>query len=275
METGSNRSSRRIVNLNSPWHTAALACFVAILSYCSLKLGALLTLGPHAAWPLWLGNVFLASILLLVPRRLWPILIAAALAAFFFYDVQTGSTIRLSSLFILYDAVEVLTAAVCLSYAFGGVPRLNSVRALAKFSLFAVILPPLLRAFFVAFETEGNYWVNWKISFFSEAIVYLTLMPAILGWFSKGPARDHKSRAHYLEGSALIAGLVAFAYLAFAAPGKYSSEARLYSLAPFLLWSALRFGSTRGEHFDDRYRRCGDLGRNPRPRPIHRIGTAQ
>ena len=244
METGPNRSSSSVANLNSPWHTLILVCFVAILSYCSLKLGEVLTLGPQAAWPLWLGNVLLASILLLVARRKWPILMAAALAAFFLYDIQTGSTIRLSALLILYDTVEVLTAALCLSYAFGGVPRLNSVRALAKFSLFAVILAPLLRAFFVALETKGNYWVNWRISFFSEAIVYLTLMPAILGWFSKGPARDRKSRPYYLEAAVLIAGLVIFGYLAFAAPGRYSSEARLYSLVPFLLWSALRFGST-------------------------------
>jgi two-component system sensor histidine kinase/response regulator len=244
MASGSDRSSWRVANLNSPWHTGILVCFVAILSYCLIKLGAVLTIGPQGPWPLWFGNVVLASILLLVPRRIWAILMAAALAAFFLYDIQTGSTIRLSALLILYDTVEVLTAALCLSYAFGDVPRLNSVRALAKFSFFAVILAPLLRAFFVAFETKGSYWVNWRVSFFSEAVVYLTLMPAILGWFNQGPARGQKSRAYYLEAAALIAGLVVFGYLAFAAPGGYSSEARLYSLVPFLLWSALRFGST-------------------------------
>src|SRR5215472_2305338 len=205
METGPNRSSWS-ENLNSPWHTVILACFVAILSYCLIKVGEVLTIGPQAAWPLWLGNVFLASILLLVPRRIWPILMAAALAAFFLYDIQAGSTIRLSALFILYDMVEVLTAALCLSYAFGGVPRLNSVRALAKFSLFAVLLVPLLRAFFVPLLSQGNYWVSWRLSFLSESIVYLTLMPAILGWFSQGPARGQKSRAYYFEAAALIAG---------------------------------------------------------------------
>src|SRR6516225_297455 len=244
METGPNRSSWTVASLNSSWHPVVLVCLVAILSYYSLKLGALLTTGPEAAWPLWLGNVFLASVLLLLPRRIWPIVLAAALAAFFLYDVQTGSTVPLSTLFILYDAVEVLTAVLCLSYAFGGVPRLNSVRALAKFSLFAVILVPLLRAFFVSLLSQGNYWVSWRLSFLSEAIVYLTLMPAILGWFSQGPARDQKSRAYYLEAAALIAGLAVFAYLAFAAPGRHSSEPLLYSLVPFLIWSALRFGTT-------------------------------
>jgi PAS domain S-box-containing protein len=244
METGPNRSSWSVANLNSPWYTVILVCFVAILSYCAAKLGGMLIIGPQADWPLWLGNVLLVSILLLVPRRMWPILIAAAFAASLLYNMQTGLTIRWSALLILSDTVEVLTAALCLSYAFGGVPRLNSVRALAKFSLFAVILAPFIGAFVVAWATNRNYWASWRISFFSEAIVYLTLMPAILGWFSKGPARGQKSRAYYLEAAALIAGLVVFGYFTFVAPGRYSSEALLYFLVPFMLWSALRFGST-------------------------------
>jgi PAS domain S-box-containing protein len=244
METGSNRSSWSVANLNSPWHTAILVCFVAVLSYCAAKLGGMLIIGPQADWPLWLGNVLLVSILLLVPRSVWPILIAASFAASFLYNMQTGLTMRWSALLILSDTVEVLTAALCLSYAFGGVPRLNSVRALAKFSLFAVILAPSIGAFAVALATNRNYWASWRISFFSEAIVYLTLMPAILGWFSKAPARGLKSRAYYLEAAALIAGLVVFGYLTFAAPARYSSEALLYCLVPFMLWSALRFGTT-------------------------------
>jgi PAS domain S-box-containing protein len=204
----------------------------------------MLAIGPQADWPLWLGNVFLASILLLVPRRMWPTLIAAAFAAYIVNDIQVGLSIHSIGLLVLSDTVEVLTAALCLSYAFGGVPRLDSVRALAKFSLFAVIVTPCVAAFFSALISNGDKWASWRISFFSEAIVYLTLMPAILGWFSKVPARGKKSRAYYLEALALIAGLLFFGYVAFAAPGRYSSEVLLYPLVPFLLWSALRFGST-------------------------------
>jgi two-component system sensor histidine kinase/response regulator len=244
MESGPNRSSWSVAKLNSPWHTVILVCFVAILSYCAAKLGGMLITGPQAEWPLWLGNVLLVSILLLVPRRMWPILIAAAFAASLLYNLQTGLTIRWSALLVLSDTVEVLTAALCLSYAFGGVPRLNSIRALAKFSLFAVIMAPFIGAFVVALATNRNYWASWRISFFSEAIVYLTLMPAILGWFNNGPARGQKSRAYYVEAAALIAGLVVFGYLTFAAPARYSSEALLYCLVPFMLWSALRFGTT-------------------------------
>jgi PAS domain S-box-containing protein len=189
--------------------------------------------------------VLLISILLLVPRRIWPILIAVAFAAFILYDLQGGHTIRSIAWLILADTVEVIIATLCLSYFFEGVPRLNSVRALAKFSLFAVILPPCMGAFFVALGVDGNYWTNWGTSFFSEAIVYLTLMPAILGWFSKEPARNRKSRAHFAEAAILIAALVLlFGYLTFGAPGRNLSEVLLYLLVPIMLWSALRFGST-------------------------------
>src|SRR6516164_11824308 len=198
MKAGPEPSFWNLANVNSPLRTATLACFVAVLSYYAAKLGGTLIVGPQADWPLWLGNVLLVSILLLVPRRMWPILIAAAFAASFIYNLQAGLTIRWSALLILSDTVEVLTAALCLSYSFGGVPRLNSVRALAKFSLFAVILAPFIGAFAVALATNRNYWASWRISFFSEAIAYLTLMPAILGWFG-----GQKSRTYYIEAAAL------------------------------------------------------------------------
>ena len=244
MKAGPEPSFWNLANVNSPLRTATLACFVAVLSYYAAKLGGTLIVGPQADWPLWLGNVLLVSILLLVPRRIWPILVAAAFAASFLYNVQAGLSIRSSALLVLSDTAEVLTAALCLRYAFGCVPRLNSVRALAKFSLFAVILPPFIGAFFVALVADKNYWASWRIYFFSEAIVYLTLMPAILGWFGPGPERSKKSRAYYLEAAALISGLVVFASLTFAAPSRYSSDTLLYSLVPFMLWAALRFGTT-------------------------------
>jgi PAS domain S-box-containing protein len=244
METGRNRFPWNVTNLSFSWHKVILVCFVAILSYGAAKLGGTLIVGPQAEWPLWLGNAFLVSILLLVPRRMWPILITAGFSGSVLYNVQTGLTVRLSALLVLSDTVEVLAAALCLSYAFGGVPRLNNVRALAKFSLFGVILPPFIGAFCVALSANRNYWMSWRVYFFSEAIVYLTLVPAILGWFSKGSARRQKSRSYYLEAAALIAGLLAFGYVTFDAPWRYSSQALLYSLVPFMLWSALRFGTT-------------------------------
>ena len=221
-----------------------LVFLVATLSYLAARLGGALIIRPQMVSPLWLGNVLLASMLVLVRRRIWPVLLAAGLAGFFLFDLQAGGPIRSIGWLILSNAVEILVAALCLSYSFDGVPRLNSVRALAKYSFYAVFLAPFVGAFFGALSTRNNYWASWKVAFFSEAIGFLTLMPAILGWASEISARGQKPRAYYLEAAALLVALVVLANLAFAAPGRNSPPALLYSLVPLLLWSTLRFGST-------------------------------
>jgi PAS domain S-box-containing protein len=243
METGPIRSSWSVENLNSPFHTAILVCLVASLSYLAARLGGALILRPQNVWPLWPGCALLVAVLLLAPRRIWPILIAAAFAAFAIYDLQSGVQIGSVVRLLLADTVEVLIAALLVSYSFNGVPRLDSVKALAKYSLSAVILAPFAVSFLGALAWPGDYWISWRVSLFSEAIAFLTLTPAILGWSIIGPTWRQKPRAYYLEAAALIATLSLLGYLNFVAPERSSSPALLYSLVPLLLWSALRFGS--------------------------------
>jgi PAS domain S-box-containing protein len=244
MAAGSNRARWSFPNGDSVLDSTILVCFVAMLSYAASALGGALVLRPQMLSPLWPGCVLLVSVLLLVSRKMWPILIVTAFAVFFFHDRQAGVSASASSWLILADTVEVLTAALCLSYFFVGVPRLNSVKALTKFSLFAVILAPALGAFVGALAVPGSYWTNWRTSFLSEALGFLTLMPAILSWVGKSSPGKHRSRAYYIEGGALIAGLMLFGYVVFVALGNTSPPEVFYFLVPFLLWSALRFGST-------------------------------
>jgi PAS domain S-box-containing protein len=244
MAAGSNRPSWSFPNGASILHSTILVCLVAILSYGSSALGSALVLRPQMLSALWPGCVLLVSVLLLVSRRMWPILIVTAFAVFFFYDWHSGVPASTASWLISADTVEVLTAALCLSYFFVGVPRLNSVKALAKFSVFAVILAPALGASVGAFAFPGSYWANWRTSYYSEALGFLTLMPAILSWAGKSSPGKHKSRAYYLEGAALIAGLLLFGNVMFIASGNASPPEVFYFLLPFMLWSALRFGST-------------------------------
>ncbi len=230
--------------LSSRFNAAILVCLVGALSYVVSELGGAVVLHPQMLSPLWPGCVLLVSVLLLVPRRMWAILIVTGIAAFVFYDLQHGVPIRSIGWLVLADVIEILTAALCLSYSFKGVPRLNSVKALARYSLFAVILAPAAGAFVGALAAPGNYWINWRTSFLSEALGFLTLMPAILGWAGKRPAEVQKGRANYFEASALLVALTFFGLLTFVAFGRSSPPALLYSLLPFLLWAALRFGST-------------------------------
>jgi PAS domain S-box-containing protein len=222
--------------------TLVLVCVVA-LSYLAPKLGGALISNPQAVWPLWPGCAILVSGLLLVPLRIWPILIPLAFAAFVLYDLEAGVPVGSIVWFMLADTVQVLIAALGLRYCFDSVPRLNSIKALAKYSFFAVILGPFAAAFLSARGIGGDYWRSWRICFFSEVLAFVTLTPAILSWISEGPAWVRKLRAYHLEAAALMAGLVLLGYIAFTASTRSDSPALLYSLVPFLLWSALRFGS--------------------------------
>jgi PAS domain S-box-containing protein len=244
MKTASGHPWWDVAHASPLLRTLLLVCLVAILSHGSSVLGTALALRPQMLSTLWPGCVLLVSVLLLVRRRTWPILIVTALAVFFFDDLQNRVSASSAALLVSADTVEILTAALCLSYFFEGVPRLNSVVALAKFSVFAVILAPALGAFVGALAVPGSYWGNWRTSFFSEALGFLTLMPAILSWVGKSSPGKHRSRAYYLEGGALIAALLLFGYVMFVASGNASPPEVFYFLVPFMLWSALRFGST-------------------------------
>jgi signal transduction histidine kinase/integral membrane sensor domain MASE1 len=243
METGRSRPSWDIANVGSPFRTVILVCAVAMLCYLAGELGHALIIPPDYTTAFWPATPLLVAVLLLVPRRIWPGLIAAGFGAMVVSDLQNG--VPLSSLiwFTLGDAVGVLIAALGVSHLFNGTPHLNTAKVLARYFLFVVIL-----AFVSALvganapERGSTYWLQTKLWFLSNSIAYLTVTPAAWSWVG-GRAWARKSRGYYLEAAALIFALTVFGYLAFAAPGGSTPPVLLYLPVPFLLWAALRFGS--------------------------------
>ena len=222
--------------------TWLVVCVTTALSYLVPKLARLATSNPQTVWPLWPGCAILVTGLLLVRISVWPWLIAISFVGFALADLQAGVPLSSIAWFIPGNTLEVLISALGLRYCFHGVPRLNSVRALAEYSFFAVILAPFAGAFLSAHGIGPDYWIGWRIVFLSEVLAFVTVTPALLSWVSDGRALMRISRALHLEGLMLIAGLVLVSYVAFTHPQNLSSPALFYSLVPFLLWSALRFG---------------------------------
>src|SRR5271163_2740017 len=142
MSSIQTRPLRNVANLSSPFRIAILACLVAAMSYLAARLGTVVVIRYTLDWPLWPGNILLVSALLYLPRRIWPIVLAAAFVTFAVYDLRLGISIRSVIFFQLSDTAEVLTAALGLSYCFGGAPQLDSVEDLAKYSFFALLLAP-------------------------------------------------------------------------------------------------------------------------------------
>ena len=226
-----------------PLRTAVLAFLVAVASYVAARLGHSIVLTSQGVSVLWPACAFLVSVLLLVPRRTWPVFILAGLLGFVVHDVQVGFAPGTIALLNLKDTIEILIVSLGLGYAFHGIPRLNSSKALAKYCFYAVLLGPFVSAFIVAPAIPGSYLVKWRIWFFSQALAFLTLTPAILSWVHvTDVSRFRESHRSRLEAVALIGGLALLGYLVLLAPWAMPT-ALLYSFVPFLLWAALRFGS--------------------------------
>ena len=217
-------------------------CVTIALSYLAPTLVGMLVSNPQTVWPLWPGCAILVAGLLLVRVNAWPVIISASFVGFAVADLQAGVPPSSIAWFIPGNTLEVLISAIGLKYCFNGVPRLNSVRALAKYSFFAIVLAPFAGAFLSAHGIARDYWTGWKICFLSEVLAFVTVTPALLSWISEGRVLMRRSRAHHLEGLMLIAGLFLVSYIVFTVREDSSSPALFYTLVPFLLWSALRFG---------------------------------
>src|SRR5271154_2090902 len=244
MSSLNHRLSWSNLRLDSRFGTTVLAFVAATSCYLSAKLaGALIIYIPQTVWPLWPGCALLVAILLLVPKRIWPVLLPAGLAGFVLYDLQTGMAFRSLAWFILADALEILIAAWGTSYFFDGRPRLNSFKALAKYSFFTVFLASFVVSSIGIQGLGGDSRLIWRFSFLSEALAFLTVAPAIIGLFGRRWPSFRTSQAYYLESAALLFALSYLSYVMFVASGRIDPPALLYSLVPFLIWSALRFGS--------------------------------
>jgi signal transduction histidine kinase len=228
-----------------PLPTALLALFVVAGSYLLACVGVTLVIPPQVMSPFWPGDAFLVGVLLSTPRRIWPALVAAGLAGYVLQSLQAG----FSAWTIVWGqagaAIAILIAALGLGYSFHGVPSLNSLKALGKFCLFALLLAPFVSSFVgaMAAPAQASYWTECRTWFLGDVLAFLTVTPAFLSWVSPGSEWTNHRPWFQLEGAALISGLVLLGYIIFFLHWSTIPPALLYSLVPFLLWSALRFGS--------------------------------
>ncbi|MGB2632580.1 MAG: MASE1 domain-containing protein, partial [Candidatus Acidiferrum sp.] len=233
--------------LTSRLRMIALAGVVGVVCYLAAAVGGILIINvPQTLWPLWPGCAVLVAILLVTPRKIWPFLIPAGLAGFVLYDLQAGVPLGAIAWLMLTDVVEIMVTAGGLCYFMNGLPRLDSLKGFAKYSFFTVILGPAVTASIGIHALNGDRWISWRSNFLSEGLAFLTLTPAILGWFGEGRAWLRARRARHLEAGVLFAALIGLSYAVFVARGTnalHATPALLYSLVPFLVWAALRFGS--------------------------------
>ena len=225
----------------------AVALFLAVAAAHAAGAAVVYQFGHRAS----AGEVFFpaagvtVAALLLVPRRWWPVVLAAAfgseLAAHVILGEVAGTAIGSA---LAHTAEPALGAALVLR-TLGGRPQLSRHRDLTTFVLCAAVVAPVLGGLIGAVATRFTHQHGPFLTVFARwwtggALGVLIVGSLILAWLA-GEASPVRSRHAVFEGSLLAVTTCLVTWLAF---WRWPPELAYLALVP-LGWAAIRFG-TRG-----------------------------
>jgi PAS domain S-box-containing protein len=186
-----------------------------------------------------------AALLLSPPRRWWIYLLAGSIGSFWLHR-SAGSPVSFVLMSEVANYARALLAAWGVRRFDDSQGRLDTLRGMAVFLFFAVVVGPAAGAFIGAAVVAlhhggGSYWAAWRPWLLSNVLTGLTLLPIILIARAPGLAKARRpSLPRLFEGAVLMVAVVALGALVLLLPN--ASGATLYAPLPLLLWAAVRFG---------------------------------
>ncbi|HKR60290.1 MAG TPA: MASE1 domain-containing protein [Pyrinomonadaceae bacterium] len=231
--------------------TVVVALLVSLGYYVTAKIGFAFALQPGSVSTLWMPNSILLAGLLLVPKRLWWLILLPACVAHFASELQSGVPMTMVFSWFVSNSAQALIAAFLVSRFVDGMPRFDVYHDLMIFVVLGALVAPFLASFMdIALVklngwSNGAYWDLWRIRFCSNVLATLVLVPVIITWATAGLPSVRKSNlAHFAEAGALAVSLLIVSIIVFSerhASGVVTPWL-LYIPLPFLLWAAVRFG---------------------------------
>jgi signal transduction histidine kinase len=226
------------------------ALLVSVSYYVGTVIGFAWTPVGQPNSTFWPPNAILLASLLLTPRRTWWAFLLAVLPAHMLAQLHAGVPLWTAAGWFLTNSSEALIGAYCVTRFAPASKRLDSVRGVLIFVVFAVLFAPLATSFLDAAAVVITGWGRgyWNLSFerfWTNALAVLTIVPTLVLFFSKDVSRGHRTGpARWAEATLLGSGTVLVAVVVFGLPGvsPANSPALLYVPLPFLLWAAARFG---------------------------------
>jgi PAS domain S-box-containing protein len=231
-----------------PW--SALLVFAGC--YLGARIGVWLTFPVVGAAVVFIPYAVVGTALMLAPPRdFWIYLLASSLGNYLpHHDAGADVSFVLSTELANYARVLVAVIGMrALGYRSSGS---EGLRGMTTFLVFAAVLGPMAGAFLgacfvVRAGVSKDYWLTWAEWCLSNALTAVTLFPAILS--AAREMRTHRpalAPARRLEATTVAVGLFAASAGAFAL---YPADpdtlpVALYLPLPFLLWGAVRFGSS-------------------------------
>lgn len=231
--------------------TVVVAALVCAAYYLTAKLGFTFALQPGSVSILWMPNSILLAVLLLIPQRLWWVVILSAFPAHLAAELQSGVPTAMALSWFVSNSFQGVVGAMIICRLVDGQLRFDSLKHLFVFLIFGAFFAPFVSSFidigFVKLNGWGStpYWDGWRVRFLSNVLATLTLVPVIVTWANGGIDAARRAQVwRWLEAVALAVGLFAVGTAAFSSQAEISARtpSLLYWPLPFLLWATVRFG---------------------------------
>ncbi len=247
LTAGRHYASNRLVRGGRLFASLLLVCAGY---YIGAEVGLALRFPSSTVSITWLPNaVLLAALLLSSPRR-WLIYFLAAFPVHVYTEMQIGFPVSIIIWYYITNCLVVLIGASGIRLMAGRQFSLGNLRHTIIYIVIAVGLAPVIMSIFAAFvhvqeNWVENFWLFWRLVFFSNCLAFLTITPFIVTLYRYADNFIQRiSLRRALEVALLMAGLTITVGFTFSASISNAGALPilLFVPLPFLVWAALRFG---------------------------------
>ena len=235
-----------------PWAAIQSRPVRIFLGFCAFELAYIgayfygMSFDPVVAAPFWFPDAVLLCGLLCTRPKWWWVLLVAILPV----RLLVAAPLDLQPWFLgavyVNDCAKGVIAALLLRRFLEDPIRLQSMRDLGHFFLFAVVLVPAFSALGGAATRVGigqPFWPSFEQWLLGNALASLVVTPILFYWVLRPPNPATFSRSRLVEAALLTIGLFISLEIAFqpAADPRDIAETRFYLPVPFMVWAAIRF----------------------------------
>ena len=234
---------------SSRMRLAITVALVFVGCFLGASLGVLLRFPGVRAAIIFAPYAIVTAALLRTPIRRWWIVLLAASAADLFPHHHAGASLPFLLLAEVVNHGRAVLTALCLRRYAARPGRLETMREMVAYLVFAVFLVPAVAALGGAavvarFGFSRDFWLAWQQWWLSNAVTGLTLLPLLTVDLRRFATGFHLSPRRATE-AGLLAGcllLVGVSVLVGAQDRFGTHPVHFYWALPFLLWAAVRFG---------------------------------
>lgn len=217
---------------------------LAVAYHLAARLGLEMAFLQMNTSPVWPPTGIALAALLIFGYKLWPGIFLGVLFGF----LIDGGQLNIALGIAFGNTLEALAVVYSLKRFIGfhnPIDRIRDVVGLAVFPVFGTAIGAtigtmvLMLAGSVASYGFGAIWLTWWIG---DLLGALVIAPLLLVWITTAPSRYKKST--YVEGAVLLVSIILVTYYVFSGlpPVGVFHHALIYTIFPFTIWAALRFG---------------------------------